>query len=77
MPVSSRTRARYILTFIDDYSRFAWLYPIEHKFETFEKFKHFKRHVKNDFSYWISCIHSDYRGEYLCNLKTGWRMHED
>ncbi|XP_017970356.1 PREDICTED: uncharacterized protein LOC108660625 [Theobroma cacao] len=32
----------YFITFIDDHSRFGYVYLIKYKFETFEKFKEFK-----------------------------------
>ncbi|KAH9303176.1 hypothetical protein KI387_014759, partial [Taxus chinensis] len=41
-PSPSFTRALYVLTFIDDYSRYTWVYFLKLKFEVFEHFQDFK-----------------------------------
>ena len=35
----------YFITFIDDLSRYGYVYFMKYKFETFEKFKEFKAEV--------------------------------
>ena len=47
MSVDARGGYRYFLTFIDDFSRYGYIYLIKHKFETFEKFKEFQSEVEN------------------------------
>ena len=46
-----RTNARggykYFIIFIDDYSRYEYIYLMRHKFETFETFKVYKAEVEN------------------------------
>eukprot|EP01018_Ginkgo_biloba_P000012 Gb_36863 [translate_table: standard] len=42
MPTTSLGGARYFLTFIDDYSRKVWIYPLREKSQTFVVFKQFK-----------------------------------
>ena len=42
MPTTSMNGYRYFLTFIDDYSRYCWIYFLKQKFEVFETFKVFK-----------------------------------
>ena len=37
----------YFLLFIDDYSRMSWVYFLQHKSETFQKFQIFKAMVEN------------------------------
>ena len=37
---------RYFLTFIDDLSRYGYIYLMKHKSETFEKFKEFQSEVE-------------------------------
>lgn len=49
-PVVSRAGYRYFITFIDDYSRFTWMYPLSHRSQAYESFRHFKSHVENLFS---------------------------
>ena len=41
MSVDARGRYRYFLTFIDDLSRYEYIYLMKHKSERFEKFKEF------------------------------------
>ena len=41
MSVEARGGYRYFLTFIDDLSRYGYIYLMNHKSETFEKFKEF------------------------------------
>ncbi|KAI3509130.1 hypothetical protein L1887_24156 [Cichorium endivia] len=58
---------RYILTFIDDFSRKVWVYFIKEKSETFEQFKIYKAHVENQSGYRIKTLRSDRGGEYMAN----------
>ena len=37
-----KRRVQYFITFIDDYSRYKYIYLMRHKSETFKKFKEFK-----------------------------------
>ena len=41
MSVDAHGGYRYFLTFTDDLSRYAYIYLMKHKSETFEKFKEF------------------------------------
>nr|GEZ66420.1 retrovirus-related Pol polyprotein from transposon TNT 1-94 [Tanacetum cinerariifolium] len=43
----SRSGNRYILSFIDDFSRKGWVYLLKDKSEVFERFKLFKNKVEN------------------------------
>ena len=45
MSVDAHSRYRYFLTFTDDLSRYAYIYLMKHKSETFEKFKEFQSEV--------------------------------
>jgi hypothetical protein len=42
--------ARYVLNFIDDFSKSAWLYFLNYKDHVFEKFKEFRALVENQCS---------------------------
>ena len=48
-PISTSARGgyEYFVTFIDDYSRYGYIYLMHYKSETFEKFKEFKIEVEN------------------------------
>ena len=45
MSTSARGGYEYFITFIDDYSRYRYIYLMCHKSEAFEKFKEFKAEV--------------------------------
>ena len=47
-PLSINTRCGfvYFITFIDDHSRFGYLYLMRYKFESFEKFREFRYEVE-------------------------------
>ena len=60
--VQSINGYKYYVIFVDDWSRFKWIYPLHHKFEVFENFFKFKLLVENQFSYKIKQFQSDGRG---------------
>ena len=45
---SSNGGKRYLITFIDDYTRKTWVYFLQEKLEAFSAFKSFKAHVENE-----------------------------
>ncbi|KAE8665844.1 Retrovirus-related Pol polyprotein from transposon TNT 1-94 [Hibiscus syriacus] len=47
-PVTSIGGAKYFVSFIDDYSRRCWVYPIKKKSDVFSTFKNFKARVELD-----------------------------
>ena len=57
-----RNHERYFVSFIDDYSRYAYVYLMKHKHETFEMFKEFQNEVENQLGKTIKILRSD-RGE--------------
>src|SRR3954470_15460277 len=65
MSVASRGGYRYVLTFMDDLSRYGYIYFMKHKSETFEKFKEFQSEVENQRNKKITFLRSDRGGEYL------------
>ena len=66
-PMSDQARGgyEYFITFTDDYSRFGYVYLMNRKSETFEKFKEFRAEVENQLGKRIKAIWSDCGGEYL------------
>ena len=52
------------ITFIDDYSRFGYIYPIKERLEALDKFKIFKAEVGNQHNLKIEVVRSDRGGEY-------------
>lgn len=55
---------RYYVLFLDDYSRFVWLYPLKQKSDTFAAFNHFLNIVQTQFGGRIKAVQSDNGGEY-------------
>ena len=46
-PMASRNDQRYFISFIDDYSRYGYLYLIHEKSESLDMFKIFRAKVEN------------------------------
>ena len=65
MNVKARGGYEYYVTFIDDYSRYGYVYLMQRKSETFEKFKEFRAEVENKLGKTIKTLRSDRGGEYL------------
>ena len=55
---------QYLITFIDDFSRYVWVYFLKHKDEALEKFKEFKTTVERELGKKIKCLRTDNGGEY-------------
>ena len=58
-------QAKYALTFIDDFSRFYWVYFLKHKSEVFGLFKVFKDLVENQSGRKLKVLISENGGEYV------------
>jgi hypothetical protein len=65
MSTTARGGFQYFITFIDDFSRYGYVYLIKHKSKTFEKFKEFQNEVENQRGKKIKALRSDCGGEYL------------
>jgi hypothetical protein len=57
--------ARYILTFIDDLSRFTWVFFVKNKNRVFERFKEFWAFAEKKSGRPIKCLISENVGEYV------------
>lgn len=67
MQTLSASGKRYILTFIDDKSRYTTIFLLKEKSEVLNKFKEFLAFGKTKFGRTIKCLRSDRGGEYLSN----------
>ena len=56
---------RYILTFIDDHSRYAAIYLLRAKSEALARFRDFQQLMKNQFGRGVKAFRSDRGGEYV------------
>lgn len=67
-PITSHANYKYFVTFIDDYSRFTWIYFLHSKDELFSVFKLFHAYIQTQFSANIKILRSDNGGEYMSHL---------
>ena len=65
IPTTSMSGSGYVLTFIDDLSRFTWVYFLKKKLEVFEKFIDFKAFFETTAWRNIKALRSDNGGEYI------------
>ncbi|RVW59275.1 Retrovirus-related Pol polyprotein from transposon TNT 1-94 [Vitis vinifera] len=61
---ASLSGMKYMVTFIDDFSRYVWVYFMKEKSETFSKFKEFKEMIEAEVDKRIRCLRTDNGGEY-------------
>jgi hypothetical protein len=57
-------RFKYYVSFIDDYSKFTWIYLLKRKSDVFQKFRDFQNHVERLFDKKILAMQTDWGGEY-------------
>ena len=67
MPVTSMNGSRYLVTFIDDFSRYTWVFFLKKKSELCEKFSELKALIENASGIKINILRSDNGGEYVSN----------
>jgi hypothetical protein len=52
-------RKKNYVSFIDDFSKFVWIYTLKHKSEVFERFQDFQNLVERSFNQKILAIQMD------------------
>jgi hypothetical protein len=57
-------RNTHYMSFIDDYSKFTWIYLLKYKYEVFRKFKEFQSLVERLFDKKILDVQTDWGGGY-------------
>jgi hypothetical protein len=55
---------KYYVSFIDDYSKFVWIYLLKNKSDVFRKFHEFQQLVECQFDKKILSIQNDWGGKY-------------
>lgn len=55
---------RYYVHFLDDYSRYVWLYPLKLKSDTLAAFQHFLALARSQFNATIKCLQFENGCEY-------------
>ena len=66
-PVTSTNDFQYYLLFVDEYSKFSWLYLLKHKSDVLDIFKFFKATVETQLDSKIKVLRTDNGGEYTSN----------
>jgi len=57
-------RHNYYVSFVDDYSKFTWIYLLRHKSKVFERFRNFQNLVERQFDKKILSLQTNWGGEY-------------
>jgi hypothetical protein len=57
-------RNNFYVSFINDFSKFTWIYLLRHKSEVFQRFHDFQNMVERMFDHKILAIQTDWGGEY-------------
>ena len=65
MPTTSTSSSQYVLTFIDDFYRYTWVFLLKKKSEVLERFIEFKALVENSSRRNIKSLIYDNGGEYI------------
>ena len=63
-PVVSYTGNKYYVIFVDDFTKYTWLYPLKLKSDVFQIFVDFQRRVERQLSQKIISFQSDFGGEF-------------
>ena len=58
-PITSVTGSKYFFLFIDDHTRFTWLYLLQNKSETYSYFLKFKNLIETQFHSSIKCLQTN------------------
>jgi hypothetical protein len=63
-PIPSISDCKYHIIFVDDFTRYTWLYPLHNKSDAYEIFVKFKTLVETQFCHKIQSLQSDGGGEF-------------
>ena len=69
-PVSSSNGYKYYHLFVDEFSRYSWLFLLKHESDVLSTLKHLKAIVENQLSKQIKFLRTDCGGEYTSNAFT-------
>ena len=64
MKIRTHGRAKYFVTFIDNFTKKTFVYFLTQKSQVFDKFKEFKAFAENQTGIKLQKLWSDNRGEY-------------
>ena len=63
-PISSIGGSRYFVVFVDDYSRYSWIFHMKHRSKLLQVYSNIAKMVKNQFSKHIKIFRFDNALEY-------------
>jgi hypothetical protein len=63
-PITSINGSKYYVSFIDDFSKYTWFFPLKNRSQVFLTFVHFKSTIENLLNYKIKILKTDCGGEY-------------
>jgi transposase InsO family protein len=63
-PITSINGTRYYVSFVDDFSKFTWFFPLKHKSQVLSTFIHFKSTIENLLNHKLKVLRTDCEGEY-------------
>ena len=55
---------RYYISFVDDFTRYTWIFPLRLKSEAIVMFQHFNKMVERQFTAKIKCLQTNWGGEH-------------
>lgn len=67
MPLPFANGNKYVMTFIDDYTKMCWVYLLRNNSDAFRTLKNFHTWIENDAQYHIGSIDTDNGKEYTSN----------
>ena len=65
--ITSINDFQYYILFVDEYSKFTWLYLLKHKSNVLNIFKFFKATIENQLDSKIKVLRNNYGGEFTSN----------
>ncbi|KAJ9544353.1 hypothetical protein OSB04_024060 [Centaurea solstitialis] len=66
-PVSSKGGSKYYVSFVDDYTRYTWVFLMKHRSDFFLVYSNFRALIQTQHSVVIKCFRCDLEGEYTFN----------
>jgi len=63
--IKSLSENRFVFILVDDFSRFTWIFFLEHKDQAFSYFQVFRKRVEKEKDFLILRIRSDRGGEFI------------
>uniref|UniRef100_A0A2N9EKD3 Integrase catalytic domain-containing protein n=1 Tax=Fagus sylvatica TaxID=28930 RepID=A0A2N9EKD3_FAGSY len=70
-PVTASNCFRFYLVFVDEFTKFTWVYLLKHKSDTFQVFTQFRAMIETQFSLPIKILRTDCGGPQNTHISTG------